>query len=79
MFHFQFEASNSVLFGNLLIGGRGMVEPLFTKEHIENMRPHIRQTVNSLLDAVIKAGCEKPVDIVQNFALPVPSYVRILP
>jgi nitric oxide reductase len=54
---------------------RGMVEPLFTREHIEGMRPHIQQTVDSLLDALIKEGGDKPVDLVDKFALPVPSYV----
>lgn len=54
-----------------------MVESLFTKEHINSMRPHIQQTVDSLLDIMIKQGCESPVDIVDKFALPVPSYVRL--
>jgi nitric oxide reductase len=52
-----------------------MVEPLFTKEHIDGLRPHIQQTVDSLLDAMIREGGEKPVDIVEKFALPVASYV----
>lgn len=52
-----------------------MVEPLFTKEHIDEMRPHIQQTVDSLLDAIIREGGEKPVDIVEKFALPVASRV----
>lgn len=52
-----------------------MVEPLFTREHIETMRPHIQKTVDSLLDAMLKEGCEKPVDLVDKLALPVPSYV----
>jgi len=52
-----------------------MVEPLFTPEHVEVMRSHIQQTVDSLLDAMIKEARGKPVDIVEKFALPVPSYV----
>lgn len=52
-----------------------MVEPLFTKEHIDGMRPHIQQTVDSLLDALIRNGGETPVDIVEKFALPVASHV----
>jgi len=52
-----------------------MVEPLFTHEKIEAMRPHIQKTVDSLLDVMVKEGCEKPVDLVDKFALPVPSYV----
>lgn len=52
-----------------------MVAPLFTKEHIDGMRPHIQETVNSLLDAMIKEGDKKSVDLVEKFALPVASYV----
>lgn len=52
-----------------------MVEPLFTREHIEGMRPHIQQTVDSLLDALVSGGGDKPIDLVEKFALPVPSYV----
>jgi nitric oxide reductase len=52
-----------------------MVEPLFMREHIEGMRPHIQRTVDSLLDALVKSGGSKPVDLVEKFALPVPSYV----
>ena len=52
-----------------------MVEPLFIKEHIQTLRPYIQKTVDDLLDAMIAKGCEKPVDLVDKFALPVPSYV----
>jgi len=52
-----------------------MVEPIFTKEHIDSMLPHIRSTVNALLDTMISEGGTTPIDIVEKFALPVPSYV----
>jgi hypothetical protein len=52
-----------------------MVESLFTKEHIDSTRPRIQQTVDALLDTLIKEGGSKPFDIVEKFALPVPSYV----
>ena len=52
-----------------------MVEPLFVKEHVQTLRPYIQKTVDDLLDAMIAKGCEKPVDLVDKFALPVPSYV----
>lgn len=52
-----------------------MVEPLFTREHIDAMRPHIQKTVDSLLDNIIQEGGDKPIDLVEKFALPVPSYV----
>lgn len=54
-----------------------MVEPIFTREHIECMRPHIQQTVDSLLDALVKERGDKPIDLVEKFALPVPSYVGL--
>jgi cytochrome P450 len=52
-----------------------MVEPLFVKEHVQTMRPYIQKTVDDLLDAMVAKGCETPVDLVDKFALPVPSYV----
>lgn len=55
---------------------RGMVAPLFTREHIDSMRPQIQKTVDDLLDALIKEGGDEPIDIVDKFALPVPSYVN---
>ncbi|KAJ7286351.1 cytochrome P450 55A3 [Mycena rebaudengoi] len=55
---------------------RAMVAPLFTPEAADRLRPHIQQTVNSLLDEMIKNGCsDGPVDLVEKFALPVPSYL----
>ncbi|RDL39244.1 Cytochrome P450 55A2 [Venustampulla echinocandica] len=54
---------------------RSMVEPIFTKAHIDSTRPHIQKTVDSLLDIIIKQGGAKPFDIVDKFALPVPSYI----
>lgn len=54
---------------------RGMVESLFTREHIDGMRPQIQKTVDSLLDAIIKEGSSQPIDLGEKFAIPVPSYV----
>lgn len=56
---------------------RSMVESLFTWEAIDKLRPYIQQTVDHLLDALVKEGCEKPVELVDKFALPVPSYVSL--
>ncbi|EKD17103.1 uncharacterized protein L3040_000372 [Drepanopeziza brunnea f. sp. 'multigermtubi'] len=53
---------------------RSMVESVFTKQHIDSMRPQIQKTVNSLLDKVIALGGAEPFDFVEKFALPVPSY-----
>ncbi|CAH0022218.1 unnamed protein product [Clonostachys rhizophaga] len=54
---------------------RGMVEPFFVKEKIEAMKPYIQRTIDGLLDSMIAKGCAEPVDLVENFALPVPSYI----
>lgn len=40
------------------------------------MTPYIDKTVNDLLDQMREEGCANgPVDFVEKFALPVPSYV----
>lgn len=54
-----------------------MVESFFTRQHVESLRPLIQKTVDELLDAMIAKGCEKPVDLVEKLALPVPSYVSL--
>ncbi|KAK1519496.1 cytochrome P450 55A1 [Colletotrichum costaricense] len=54
---------------------RGMVEPLFVREHIASMNPYIQKTVDSLLDKMVEQGCDEPVDLIDKFALPVPSYI----
>jgi len=51
-----------------------MVEPLFSHAHIQSMRPSIQKTVDSLLDAMLPLAGAGPVDLVDKFALPVPSY-----
>lgn len=55
---------------------RGMVEPLFTPKHVKKLQPYIQKTVDDLLAAMKKKGCAAgPVDLVKEFALPVPSYI----
>ncbi|KAL2117673.1 hypothetical protein VTJ04DRAFT_7333 [Mycothermus thermophilus] len=55
---------------------RGMVQPWFTPEKVQSMRPYIDKTVNDLLDRLKAKGCaDGPVDFVEHFALPVPSYI----
>lgn len=51
---------------------------MFTQESVNKMRPHIQKTVDDLLDTMLKAGGKSSVDLVDKFALPVPSYVRSL-
>jgi nitric oxide reductase len=55
-----------------------MVESIFTKEHIDGLRPSIQKTVDDLLDTLVKEGGSSPVDFIDKFALPVPSYVNPL-
>lgn len=57
---------------------RGMVEPLFVREHIASMKPYIQKTVDDLLDKMVEQGCDEPVDLIEQFALPVPSYVSVV-
>lgn len=52
-----------------------MVEPIFSKQGVEKMKPYINKTVDNLLSDMIKVGCKEPVDLVEKFSLPVPSYV----
>lgn len=54
---------------------RGMVEPIFSKENVDKMRPHIQKTVDDLLDAMLKVGGKTPVNFIDKFSLPVPSYI----
>jgi len=52
-----------------------MVEPFFGNEHVRTLHPYIQRTVDDLLDDMLAKGCSKPVDLIEKFALPVPSYV----
>lgn len=52
-----------------------MVEPVFGKEHVRTLHPYIQRTVDDMLDNMLAKGCSKPVDLIEKFALPVPSYV----
>jgi hypothetical protein len=52
---------------------RRMVTAAFSIKHVEALRPAIQKIVDGLIDELL-AG-PKPVDLVQAFALPVPSLV----
>lgn len=55
---------------------RSMAEGFFTPEYVKSLGPYIQETIDKLLDSMIKkGGAHGPVDLVQEFALPVPSYV----
>jgi nitric oxide reductase len=53
-----------------------MVEPFFITTHVMKMEPYIKETVADLLDRMKARGCaDGPVDLIKEFALPVPSYI----
>ncbi|MCT9088724.1 cytochrome P450 [Streptomyces sp. ASQP_92] len=52
---------------------RRMLIPSFTLKRTASLRPRIQETVDRLLDDMIAQG--PPVDLVEAFALPVPSMV----
>lgn len=53
-----------------------MVEPFFSTTHVAKMEPYIKKTVADLLDKLSATGsADGPLDLVQEFALPVPSYI----
>lgn len=54
---------------------RSMVDSLFNKDAATKLRPHIQQTVDSLLEKMLREGGNGPVDLVDKFGVPVPSYV----
>ncbi len=53
-----------------------MVEPFFITTHVTKMEPYIKKTVADLLDRLSAAGrATGTVDLIPEFALPVPSYI----
>jgi cytochrome P450 len=52
---------------------RRMLTPEFTIRRMQRLQPRIVEIVDSQLDALEKSG--PPADLVQNFALPIPSLV----
>ncbi|KAK4247548.1 cytochrome P450 [Corynascus novoguineensis] len=55
---------------------RGTVQPWFTPEKVKSLRPYIDKTVNDQLDRMVAEGCARGhVDLIEEFALPVPSYM----
>lgn len=59
---------------------KAMVNPTFTRDHVETMRPGIQKTVDDCIRTMTRDGCQQPVDLVKSFAVPVPTQViyRIL-
>lgn len=52
-----------------------MVAAFFTPEYVESIKPFIQSTVDKYLNDMIAEGCDKPVDLVEKFSLPIPSTV----
>ena len=51
---------------------RGLASKAFTPRRVENLRSHIRDITNSLLDAVQDKGC---MDVLADLAIPLPAIV----
>jgi cytochrome P450 len=56
---------------------RAMVSGVFTREKIEELRPSIQKLVDDCIENMRTGGCKEPVDLVEKFALLVPSEVRM--
>ncbi|KAL8940052.1 MAG: hypothetical protein Q9216_003026 [Gyalolechia sp. 2 TL-2023] len=54
---------------------RNMFESFFNPEAVQRLQPMIQETVETTLDAMIKKGCQKPVDFIHNFAEPIPIQI----
>ncbi len=50
-----------------------MLEPSFTAEAVDKMRPMMQGIVDTVLETMVKKGCPNPVDLVEEFAQPVPT------
>lgn len=58
---------------------RNMVAPFFSEEHLKKMQPYIQKTTDELLNTLKTKGCGNgPVDLVEEFALPLPSYASCI-
>lgn len=53
-----------------------MIEDLFTRKSIAAMRPEIQRIVDDVLDDIVRKGCTQgPVDLVEDFATPIPTRI----
>jgi cytochrome P450 len=55
---------------------RGMVNPEFTMKRAIALRPQIQEIVDELVDAMVEKG--SPAELVEDFALPIPTRVICL-
>ena len=52
-----------------------MFEAFFTPEAVDKLRPMMQETIDTLLDNMIRKGCQEPVDFIRNFAESIPIQV----
>ena len=52
---------------------RNLVTQAFTNRRVEQLRPHVRDLANELIDKMVAKG--PPADLVQDYALPIPMSV----
>ncbi|MGC7094794.1 cytochrome P450 [Amycolatopsis lurida] len=54
---------------------RKLLTPEFTMRRLSRLKPGIARIIEERLDAIAEASAHGPVDLVQEFALPIPSLV----
>ncbi|AXB42071.1 cytochrome [Amycolatopsis albispora] len=54
---------------------RKLLTPEFTMRRLSRLKPGIAEIIDQRLDAIAAASAHGPVDLVQEFALPIPSLV----
>ncbi|KAJ9618995.1 hypothetical protein H2203_008811 [Taxawa tesnikishii (nom. ined.)] len=55
---------------------RAMLQSRFDPEAVEKMRPMMQETTNEILDELVKkGGKDKPVDLIEEFATPLPTQI----
>lgn len=54
---------------------RRLVAPFFTRERVDAMRHKIQETANTIIEQMINEGCEKTVDLAEQFSRLFPSLV----
>ena len=52
-----------------------MFEAFFTPEAVNKLRPMMQKTIDTLLDDMIKKGCQEPVDLIRSLAESIPIQV----
>lgn len=51
-----------------------MVSSFFSVDYVKSLEPKIQKTADELLDKILATHWKGPVDLVQEFALPLPSH-----